>query len=53
MVKEGKVKTVQNNELIIQVDTICIHGDGAHALDFRKVHIYKIKRRWNKNRKNT
>lgn len=34
MVKEGKVKTLQNNEISIKVDTICIHGDGAHALEF-------------------
>jgi UPF0271 protein len=34
MVKEGKVTTVQGNDLSIQADTVCIHGDGEHALEF-------------------
>ncbi|WP_439882516.1 LamB/YcsF family protein [Pontibacter sp. MBLB2868] len=36
MVKEGKVVTMQGTEITIQADTICIHGDGAHALDFAR-----------------
>lgn len=34
MVKEGKVKSVQGEDVVIQADTICIHGDGVHALEF-------------------
>ncbi|TWT24899.1 LamB/YcsF family protein [Planomicrobium sp. CPCC 101110] len=34
MVKENKVQTVENEDIEIQADTICIHGDGATALDF-------------------
>lgn len=36
MVTEGKVTSQQNTEVSIQTDTVCIHGDGAHALDFAK-----------------
>lgn len=34
MVKEQKVQTVDNQDIKIQADTICIHGDGATALNF-------------------
>ncbi|GIN84251.1 UPF0271 protein YcsF [Heyndrickxia sporothermodurans] len=38
MVKEGVVMSVEGIEIPIQADTICIHGDGKHALEFaRKV----------------
>ncbi|MFB4212813.1 LamB/YcsF family protein [Shouchella sp. JSM 1781072] len=36
MVQEGKVMTQQGKEIDIEADTICIHGDGAHALAFAK-----------------
>lgn len=36
MVKEGKVTSLQGKDVSIQADTICIHGDGEHALDFAK-----------------
>ncbi|MBO8157425.1 MAG: 5-oxoprolinase subunit PxpA [Bacillaceae bacterium] len=39
MVKEHKVKTVSGVMIDIQADTICLHGDGAHALSFaKKIH---------------
>jgi len=39
MVKEGKVRSVQGTEVNIKADTICIHGDGEHALTLaRKIH---------------
>ncbi|MFD3002708.1 LamB/YcsF family protein [Pontibacter toksunensis] len=41
MVKEGKVKTQQGEEIPIQADTICIHGDGPHALSFAR-HIQEV-----------
>ena len=34
MVKEGKVKTLPGDDIAIQAGTVCIHGDGAHALAF-------------------
>jgi len=34
MVREGKVAAVDGTELSMQIDTICIHGDGPHAADF-------------------
>lgn len=34
MVKEGKVLSQQGADIPIQADTVCIHGDGAHALSF-------------------
>lgn len=38
MVREGVVMSVKGVEVPIQADTICIHGDGKHALEFaRKV----------------
>lgn len=40
MVKEGKVEDVHGNDISIQADSICIHGDGAKAVEFVK----KIKR---------
>lgn len=36
MVKEGKVESLQGVDVPIQADTICIHGDGANALEFAK-----------------
>ena len=36
MVKEGKVHTQQGSDIEIVADTVCIHGDGEHALDFAK-----------------
>ncbi|AKS69072.1 LamB/YcsF family protein [Staphylococcus schleiferi] len=36
MVKEGTVKTISGEIIDIKADTICVHGDGAHALDFVK-----------------
>lgn len=34
MVKENKVATVENIDAQLQAETICIHGDGIHALEF-------------------
>lgn len=52
MVKEGKVRSQQSTDVAIQADTVCIHGDGAHALEFarfitetlqnEKIHIQAI-----------
>jgi UPF0271 protein len=36
MVKEGKVMTQQGIDIAIQAETVCIHGDGRHALMFAR-----------------
>lgn len=43
MVKESKVKTINGKEISIEADTICVHGDGQHALDFVKEIIAQFK----------
>src|SRR5690625_5727047 len=61
MVKEGKVISQQGTEFSLQADTVCINGDGEHALDFaknskkaiiqNKIHIVAIEdeEEWNVN----
>ncbi|WP_018477171.1 5-oxoprolinase subunit PxpA [Pontibacter roseus] len=41
MVKEGKVKSQQGQDVAIQADTVCLHGDGPHALAFAR-HIREV-----------
>ncbi|KXZ12613.1 lactam utilization protein LamB [Bacillus nakamurai] len=36
MVKDGTVTSQQGQAVRLQADTVCIHGDGAHALTFAK-----------------
>ena len=36
MIQQQMVTTVSNNNINIKADTICIHGDGKHAVDFAK-----------------
>ncbi len=36
MVKEGKVASQQGIDVALKADTICIHGDGEHAVAFAK-----------------
>jgi UPF0271 protein len=36
MVREGKVRSVDGNDVSIRADTVCIHGDGAHAAEFAR-----------------
>lgn len=39
MVKEGTVTTTSGKSIPIVADTICIHGDGKHAVSFaKKIH---------------
>ena len=37
MVNNGKVTTIGGDEIPIRAETICIHGDGAHAVEFAKL----------------
>jgi len=34
LVKEGKVRSVDGQDVSLRADTICIHGDGPHAAEF-------------------
>ena len=34
MVQQGTVPTVDGTHVSIQADSICLHGDGAHAIEF-------------------
>jgi len=34
MVREGVVRAVDGTDVAITADTICLHGDGPHAVDF-------------------
>lgn len=36
MVKTGKVTSVTGKEIPLQADSVCVHGDGAKALEFVK-----------------
>ena len=36
MINEGKVQTVTGKVIPIIAETICIHGDGKHAIEFAK-----------------
>jgi UPF0271 protein len=36
MVKEGKVTSITGKKVPIVAETICIHGDGEHAVEFAK-----------------
>jgi 5-oxoprolinase (ATP-hydrolysing) subunit A len=39
---ENKVACITGEEIYIKADTICIHGDGAHAIDFARSIYQKI-----------
>lgn len=41
IIEEKKVNTINGGEIFLQADTICIHGDGEHAVEFAKA-IYKL-----------
>jgi UPF0271 protein len=36
MVTEGRVTAVTGEDIVITADTICLHGDGAHAVEFAR-----------------
>lgn len=36
LVQQGEVITVEGTSVPLQVDTICLHGDGAHAVEFAR-----------------
>jgi UPF0271 protein len=34
MVREGKVRSVSGADVLVRADTVCVHGDQPHALEF-------------------
>jgi UPF0271 protein len=36
MVQGGYVRTQAGQEIVIRADTVCLHGDGAHAVEFAR-----------------
>lgn len=36
MIKEGKLTAINGKDIVIEVDSICVHGDGIKALEFVK-----------------
>jgi UPF0271 protein len=34
MVQQGQVRAQNGQDVAIRADTVCLHGDGAHALEF-------------------
>ncbi|MFM7488161.1 MAG: LamB/YcsF family protein, partial [Cytophagales bacterium] len=43
MVKESKVVDVTGKPISIKADTICLHGDGAHAAVFASAIYHRLK----------
>ncbi|MBS1918210.1 MAG: LamB/YcsF family protein [Bacteroidetes bacterium] len=44
MIKQSTVISVTGDEIPIVAETICIHGDGEHAVEFAKKIYYKLKK---------
>jgi UPF0271 protein len=42
LVNENKVKTVTGEYIPLKADTICLHGDGKHAVDFARLIYAKL-----------
>jgi UPF0271 protein len=36
MVREGRVRATDGNDVAIKADTVCLHGDGAHPVEFAR-----------------
>lgn len=36
MVREGKVRATDGTDVAIRADTVCLHGDGAHPVEFAR-----------------
>jgi UPF0271 protein len=36
MVREGKVRATDGSDVAIRADTVCLHGDGPHAVEFAR-----------------
>lgn len=36
MIQQGQIQSLSGEWVKVQADTVCLHGDGAHALDFAR-----------------
>jgi UPF0271 protein len=36
IVREGKVKATDGSDVALRADTVCVHGDGLHAVEFAR-----------------
>jgi 5-oxoprolinase (ATP-hydrolysing) subunit A len=36
MVRTGHVRATDGTEVAVKADTICLHGDGPHAVEFAR-----------------
>lgn len=36
MVREGRVRATEGTDVVIEADTVCLHGDGVHAVEFAR-----------------
>lgn len=36
MIQQGQIQSLSGEWVRVQADTVCLHGDGAHALDFAR-----------------
>ena len=43
MVLEGKIKAIDGREVSLKAETICLHGDGAHAVELAKEIVCKLR----------
>lgn len=43
MIIHGTVKSVNGKQITLKADTICLHGDGAHAVEFAKTISSRLK----------
>ena len=43
MVQQEKVKTISGKFISVTADTICLHGDGKHAVEFCKAIVENLK----------
>jgi UPF0271 protein len=41
-IKENKVVTITDEEIIVKTDTICIHGDGQHVVEFANAIYHQL-----------
>ena len=44
MIKEGTVTSVTGKKIPIVAETICLHGDGEHAVEFAKAIYTALKK---------
>ena len=44
MINQGTVTTIDNREIPMRAETICIHGDGKHAVEFAKTIAQELKK---------